>query len=333
MTIETASTNHAAPPFDGAVRLEHWGVIRARGEEAASFLHAQLSQDINSLTAHQARLAAYCSAKGRMLASFAVLCPQAGEYWLAGSADVLPATLKRLSMFVLRAKARLDDASAEIALVGLVGAAAQRLLDGATLPEAWSGMACQGGMLVRLPASRADDDTLVARYLWAGPTAQAAAIVADSPTLPLAAWQWLEVNSGVAMIVERTAEQFVPQMVNFELVGGVNFKKGCYPGQEVVARSQYLGKLKRRAVLVRSDHPLAAGQEVFAAEDPTQPCGMVVNAAPHPAGGYSALVETKLAALAGAGLRAGSADGPVLQPSIELPYPLPDGDASGSQPA
>lgn len=315
--------------LDGAVKLSHWGVIRAQGDDAATFLHGQLSQDVKTLSANQARLGAFCTAKGRMLASFAVICPQANQYWLACSTDVLPASLKRLSMFVMRAKAKLDDASAEIALVGLVGPSAQKLLGSTELAAAWNSVACQDGVLVRMPDSRVRDGEVganAARYLWAGPVAQADAIVAASAALPLDTWKWLEVTSGVATIVGGTVEQFVPQMVNFEIVGGVNFKKGCYPGQEIVARSQYLGKLKRRSVLAHADATINAGQEVFSSEDPGQPCGMVVNAAVNPAGGYSALVETKLAALAGAGLHIGSADGPLLRLG-ELPYSLPDDPA------
>jgi tRNA-modifying protein YgfZ len=110
-------------------------------------------------------------------------------------------------------------------------------------------------------------------------------------------------------------------MVNFELLGGVNFKKGCYPGQEIVARSQYLGKLKRRTTLASVAAPAQAGDEVFAAADPDQPCGMVVNGAPNGAGGADLLVEMKLAAIEQGDVHLGSAGGPLLrlQP---MPYPL-----------
>lgn len=320
--------NTSTIQLDGAVRLQHWGVIRAQGDDAATFLHGQLSQDIKNLATNQARLGALCTAKGRMLASFVAICPQPAQYWLACSADVLPTTLKRLSMFVLRAKVKLDDASTDVALIGLTGPSAQRWLEGAEL-TVWSSAARLDGVLTRLPDSRTDGAN-VPRYLWAGPAAQANAVLAACPALPLDHWKWLEVASGVASIVTPTVEQFVPQMVNFDLVGGVNFKKGCYPGQEIVARSQYLGKLKRRAVLTLADAAAAPGQEVFSTEDPGQPCGMVVNAAPHPAGGYSALVETKLAALDGAGLHLGAPDGPLLR-LVDLPYPLPSESAESAE--
>jgi tRNA-modifying protein YgfZ len=121
--------------------------------------------------------------------------------------------------------------------------------------------------------------------------------------------------------VAATADQFVPQMLNLELLGGVNFKKGCYPGQEVVARSQYRGTLKRRCYLMDSAAPVTAGMEVFHSDDPGQPAGMVVLAASSPQGAHAALVELKMVALQCGTLHAGSADGPLFSPAT-LPYPL-----------
>jgi folate-binding protein YgfZ len=132
----------------------------------------------------------------------------------------------------------------------------------------------------------------------------------------------LDVHSGVPLIVGATAEKFVPQMVNLELLGGVNFQKGCYPGQEVVARSQYRGTLKRRSFLFDSEAPALPGQEVFAGDDPTQPAGMVVNSASLAGRGNVALVELKLASLKGTGLHVGAPDGPQLRRGA-MPYPVP----------
>ncbi|HSI57828.1 MAG TPA: folate-binding protein [Ideonella sp.] len=322
--IAPASPELALPTgivFDGATRLPDWGLIRARGEDAASFLQGQLTNDLALLPEGRARLAGYCSAKGRLLASFVVWRASPGEFLLACSADVLPATLKRLSMFVLRARCKLSDASAELALWGLSGAAAETQL-GASAPAEALGVAHQGeAQVVRLPDALGQP-----RFLWAAPAAQAPAGLAE---LAPAAWRWLEVHSGVVRIVAATVEHFVPQMVNFELVGGVDFKKGCFPGQEVVARSQYRGTLKRRAVLLAGAVPLAEGQEVFHDQDPGQPAGTVALAASLPAGDgdrHLALVELKRAALGSGHLHLAAADGPLLSPRA-LPYPLPQDDA------
>ncbi len=321
---EAASTT-AAGSLQGATKLADWGLIRARGADAASFLHGQLTQDVAHLDAAHARLAGYCSAKGRLLASFVVWRADADSLLLACSADLLPATLKRLSMFVLRAQCKLSDASAELQLLGLVGEAATRWL-GAAAPAAIWGRADLGpAQVVRLPDAVVAR-VAIARYLWVAPADHPAPAADDLPALSAALWAWLEVQSGVPRIVAATSEQFVPQMVNLELLDGVNFQKGCYPGQEVVARSQYRGTLKRRSFLFEtvgaSATVPAPGQEVYASDDATQPAGRVVNAAPSPAGGFAALVELKLAALEASGLHLGAPDGLALR-RIDLPYLLP----------
>jgi hypothetical protein len=300
--------------LQGAMRLTDWGLIRAQGADVASFLHGQLTQDVQHLDLRHARLAGYCTAKGRLLASLVVWRSGADELLLACSADVLAATLKRLSMFVLRAKCKLSEAGPALGLHGLAGPAATQWL-GANAPAAvWHCSEGAGVQIVRLP-----DGAGLARYLLVAP------VDAPAPALPAMsadAWSWLEVNSGVARIVAPTVEQFVPQMVNFELVGGVNFQKGCYPGQEVVARSQYRGTIKRRAFVFESEAAAVPGQEVFHSADAGQPAGMVVNAASW-CGSHRALVEVKLAALEGGGLHLGAGDGPRLQLVAQQPYPMP----------
>ncbi len=308
--------------WGGVTRVSDLGVLLAEGADAASFLHGQFSQDMNGQAADQARLAAYCSAKGRMLASLLTLRPTPETFWLLTERDVLPGLLKRLSMFVLRAKAKLSDASPQLTVLGLVGQAAAGWLGAEAPTSTWAVQAHGGGHVVRLP-----DVLGAARWLWVGPQAQADAVTAALPSLADGAWDWLDVMSGVPRIDARTVDQFVPQMVNFEVIGGVNFQKGCYPGQEVVARSQYRGTTKRRAFLVHAQAPLTSGMEVFSADDPGQPAGMVISAAAIPGGpdgACSALAELKLAAV-NQPLKAGSADGAALTLG-ELPYALPAAD-------
>lgn len=293
----------------GVALLPRLGVIRAHGEEAAKFLHSQLTNDFSLLGLSEARLAGFCSAKGRLLASFIGFKRSHDEILLVCNADVLPATLKRLSMFVLRAKVKLSDASAEFLLRGLAGDAVP-----AALPAApWSKLDADGAQVVRLyPANG------TARALWVAPVGVEPP---PGPVLASADWDWLDVVAGVPLLSQPVVEAFVPQMVNMESVGGVNFKKGCYPGQEVVARSQFRGTLKRRAFPVQGDAPMAAGQEVFHDSDPSQPCGTVVAAAASPAGGWSAMVSMQTSAAEGGALHLGAADGPRLT-LLPLPYPL-----------
>jgi tRNA-modifying protein YgfZ len=305
--------------LDGAVPLTHLGLIRARGADAAKFLHSQLTSDFSMLGLSQVRLAGFCSAKGRLQASFIAWKLAHDDVLLACAASVLPATLKRLSMFVLRAQCKLSDASAEWCLTGRVGAAAEAVLGDAGV---WQQRSHDGRTVVRLP-----DAAGLARCMVLDPLDTPEA---DGPALPLDDWRWLEVQSGVAMIEAATVEQFVPQMLNFELVGGVDFQKGCYPGQEVVARSQYRGTLKRRSFLFDVDTVAVAGQEVFHGDDPAQPAGMVANSAPRPDGaGSSMLVEVKLAALSDGRLTLGAPGGPALRRAA-LPYTVPAESTAGA---
>jgi folate-binding protein YgfZ len=292
-------------PLHGVAPLPHLGVIRAQGADAASFLHGQLTQDFALLGTGEARLAAFCNAKGRMLASFIGFQRAPDEILLVCSRDLLAATLKRLSMFVLRAKAKLSDASAEFALYGIAGQTG----GGAPWTLARAGEAC------RVQLYPADGQQ---RALWVAP---ASAPVPEGPALATETWQWGEVRSGIATLTAPVAEAFVPQMLNYESVGGVNFKKGCYPGQEVVARSQFRGTLKRRAFIAHADAELAAGQEVFQAADPEQPAGLVAEAARSPQGGWDAIVSLQVSAADAGGLHAQRADGPALH-LLPLPYLL-----------
>ena len=264
-------------------------------------------------------LAGYCSPKGRLLASFVMWRSAPDEILLACSADLLAPTLKRLSMFVLRAKCKLTDASGKIALWGV--ALPGLMHDSAEHPvpaDAYATTAVAGGTAIRLP-----DAAGATRLLWAAP---ADATPPWAPTSSPDVWNWLEVQSGVPRIVASTVEAFVPQMINLELVGGVDFQKGCYPGQEIVARSQYRGTLKRRMVLAEGAAAGAAGAEVFAAADPGQPAGQVVLSAslPHPQGGarHAVLIEVKRALTEAGELHIGAIDGPVVHLRA-LPYEIP----------
>ena len=280
----------------GASRLTDLGVIRAHGADAATFLHGQLTVDIISLGLSEARLAGLCSAKGRLITTLIAWKSADGDILLALPVELLPTVLKRLSMFVMRAKCKLSDATAEVPLWGLVEAAN----DGAT----WS----REGDAIRLPPA---------------PGAALFLTLQPAPALPVLAaadWHWLSLQSGLPWITAATSEQFVPQMVNLELLGGVNFKKGCYPGQEIVARSQYRGTLKRRSYLYEADAAATSGQEVFHSDDPGQPAGMVLNVATRD-GRSLILAETKIAALATGSLHLGAADGPLLTPQ-PMPYDL-----------
>ena len=304
------SPHHPLPPagFHGACELPHLGVIEVSGSDAVSFLHNQLTHDLALVPADAVRFCAFCNAKGRMQATFVANVHAPDTVWLVCRRDVLAAVCKRLSMFVLRAKARLRDASDEMSLWGLVGG---------PLPSAWKKQTLMGGTAMGLYPAAGH-----ARALWVAPVGQSPVSDAHPAGLSLDAWMWGEVMAGVADVQAATAEAFVPQMLNHESVDGVSFKKGCYPGQEVVARSQFRGAIKRRA-FVLSGPAMQVGQVVFSSHEATQECGIIAQAAQSADGGGVAIACLQTAAVDASTLHLGQADGPLLQ-LLPLPYSLRD---------
>lgn len=295
------------------------GVIEVSGADATAFLQGQLTQDVALLGSDSARLAAYCNAKGRMLVSFIVLKPSAEQLLLLCARDSVAAMVKRLSMFVLRAKARVQDVTDRYRMIGLTGSAVDSVAPGLSGQPPWTRQDHGAAWVIQLYPGAG-----VARACWLAPLDTAAP--EGLHEVPLTYWHWLSVKSGIAMVGAATFEAFVPQMLNYESVGGVSFKKGCYPGQEVVARSQFRGSIKRRAYLVHADAPLATGQEVFHDSDPQQACGMIAAAAPAPDGrGFDAIVSMQVSAASppepGHLRAAHPSTGPILS-LLTLPYAL-----------
>ena len=304
--------------------LTDLGLIAFEGDDAANFLHNQLTNDVEHLGLDEARLAGYCTPKGRLLASF-LMWRNAGTIVLELARDIQPSIQKRLQMFVMRAKAKSTDITESNAIIGLGGDAVGTALASwfPLLPAApYAKVENAAGTLIRLANAGA-----MARYQWiTTPETAIAAWPQLKTTLHQAGteqWRLTEILAAVPHITLATQEKFVPQMVNLEAIGGVNFRKGCYPGQEIVARSQYLGKLKRRTMPASvSAAEVTAGMEVFAAGDQEQPCGMIVNAARDQTGLFHCLVEIKTATLDSDTVHLG-AQGPVLH-FTALPYALPD---------
>ena len=275
----------AAASSTVVVPLMHLSLIEADGEDTQAFLHGQLTSDIKHLKTGDAQHAAWCSAKGRMLASFVVCQPTPEHYALLLSADLREAIQKRLQMFVLRAKVKLK--TSEHLLVGLSGPSAANLVQqaGLAVPETLLTTTLSEDTLVlqleaerfvlALPANKAQD-------FWA---------LATKNAIPagLEAWRWLDVKAAFPVISAATKEEFVPQMADFEKMGGVSFHKGCYPGQEIVARTQYLGKVKRHLYRVSCATALNAGDELHSPDNPDLSAGKLVSAAPALEGGFVGL--------------------------------------------
>jgi folate-binding protein YgfZ len=268
------------------VPLTHLGLIECAGDDAKSFLHNQLTSDINHLGAEQAQHSAWCTAKGRMLASF--LAWRNGDaYHLALASELAAPVQKRFQMFVLRAKVNVADLSVTHVLLGLSGPQAGDALAAANLPlpaAPLSTVTAGGNRVIRLDADRV---IIAAPAENADEIWRQLASIARPAGVP--AWRWLDVRTGLPLVTGATREEFVPQMADFEKIGGVSFHKGCYPGQEVVARTQYLGKVKRHLYRLVSATTLQAGDDLHSPENPDQACGKVVTSAPSPAGGFEAL--------------------------------------------
>lgn len=287
------------------------------GPDAAAFLHSQLSTDVEGMAVGAATWTSYNSPKGRMLAT-ALLWRRGQEAFVAYvAADLAEALRKRLAMFVLRSKVAVTDRAAGRILLGVAGPDARGAVEAAfgSAPEHGRGHAGDDADIVATPDGR---------YLVDAPAASpgAARMRLSSDSADASFWDWLGVRAGIPQITRATQDLFVPQTTNFDLVGGINFRKGCYPGQEIVARMQYLGRLKERLFAFHVDGaPPAAGSRVHG-QPASDAVGTVVNAAPSPTGGSDLVAVVSWSAVEAGGLRAGGPDGPAMTP-LDLPYTVP----------
>jgi len=294
--------------------LSHLGLIAVRGDDAVTFLQGQLTNDVRAVSDTHSQLSSHCSPKGRMLALFRVL--------RLGDAIVLQLprervadTLKRLRLFVMRAKVTLEDQSDGPIRIGVAGSGAVGALAalGLALPELDNALAVTDEVTVlRLPAP-------VPRFELIGPFERLAplwdALTPNSVMGDTDAWALLDIRAGIPTVYNTTVETFVPQMVNMQLIDGVSFDKGCYVGQEVVARMRYLGTLKRRMYLaeVESLTPPQPGDAINAPGSTSeQGAGRVVDARPLGAGRYALLVVVETAAAEAGDARLGTT-GSLLQ--------------------
>ncbi|AUH52123.1 hypothetical protein CXB49_15500 [Chromobacterium sp. ATCC 53434] len=295
--------------------LDNYAVIRVEGDDAETFLQGQLSSDIRDVKDGRAQYSTYSTAKGRMLASF-LIWQQQNAYYLMVSIDVAQAIAKRLAMFVLRSKVKVSLVE-DCSLLGLSGPRVEQILQ-RYFPdvESW----------LELQQQASGDASLVKLrqgvYLLAGAGALPKDIAAADEWQAVApeVWALHDIEAGVAWVTLATQEQFVPQMANMELIGAVNFKKGCYPGQEIVARSQYLGKMKRRMFKVQFAQPLLAGCKLYSPQLPAQSVGMLAAVCQVDEERYLGLAVVQSQTWSD-GVFADEGHTIALQ-ALELPYPL-----------
>ena len=320
---DAAAELHATARSTVLCDLSQFGTLRVAGEEAQSFLQNMLSNDTREVDAVRAQLSSLNTPKGRMVASM-LIWRNGNDYMLQLPRALCEPMRKKLSMYVLRAKVKISDASDEIVSLGLSGENAQEILRK------------QFGELPQLPFGFIDTEQ-AGVLKFSDTRFQVSTTAQYAPTLWQAlsqhaqpvggvCWDWLNIRAGIPVILPQTQEQFVPQMANFELLGGVNFKKGCYPGQEIVARMQYLGKAKRRMYLVHLDSSEAPqpGDELFSADIEGQASGMIANVSPAPGGGYDMLAVVQTSSRESQTVHWKSTQGGALQ-FLPPPYPLPQG--------
>lgn len=303
--------------------LSQFGTLCVSGEEAQSFLQNLLSNDIREVGVVRAQFSSFNSPKGRMLAS--MLIWRNGDGYLLQLPRVLCESMrKKLGMYVLRAKVKISDASDEIVSLGLSGENAQEVLKeqfGELPQQPFAFTDNEQAGVLKFSDTRFQVSTAAqyAPMLWQ-------TLSQHAQPVGSVCWDWLNIRAGIPVILPQTQEQFVPQMVNFELIGGVSFTKGCYPGQEIVARMQYLGKLKRRMYLAHLDSSEAPrpGDELFSADLEGQASGMLANVSPAPGGGYDVLAVVQAASRESQTMHWKSPQGEALQ-FLPLPYPLLQG--------
>lgn len=295
-----------------AVSEIHWckitssGLLQFDGPDAQAFLQGQLTSNVAALTASNIQYSGYCTPKGRLLACL-LLWQESGAYRMMLPRELAEPIRKRLSMYILRAKVKAADISGEHVLFGVAGDDAASVV--ATVAS--------GVCALKLPESR---------YLLVADTSAAGAIeyalLKHAAASPESWWSGLDIAAGIPSVVTATQEQFVPQTVNFDDIGAVSFDKGCYPGQEIVARAHYLGKVKQRMVRARivSQQPPSAGDKLYSAAFGDQASGMIVSAVSVDAGTHEALAVVQTADSAdGADVHHLSPDGPLLR-MLPLPY-------------
>ena len=302
--------------------LSHLNLIQFAGEDAQSFLQGQLSNDVRQLDGATTQYTSFNSPKGRMLANGLLWQSAPNTYYLQLPDSLRETIQKRLSMFVMRSKVKVSDVSASWVKLGVGGKGAAAVLTNilGALPATVHGLVKGAfGSLMYLPG-----DT----YMLLLHPEQAMAfwekLLQQAKPVSAVHWEAQLLRAGIPTILPATQEQFVAQMLNYELIGGVNFKKGCYPGQEIVARTQYLGKPKRRMYLahIESGDTPQAGDELYSVDLPDQATGMIVNAAPAANGGFDVLAVMQISSAGSQVLHLKSVQGSPLALQA-LPYVVP----------
>lgn len=307
--------------------LPDLAVFQATGTDAISFMQSQITNDIESSRHDQSKLAGYCTAQGRLLATMVLQkqppVPNTDPAILGLIKQDLSATLlKRLSMFILRAKVKLSMSDLKVFGVYVTDHQIDTFqkLVGHPLPlNAWDAFSTQSGNWICAPT------TVGHRWWWIAHPAQIEKnqnLIKSLTNKCASDWHVRDIQAGLPWIELATQDVFIPQTLNLDLIEGVSFTKGCYPGQEIVARSHYRGTLKKRMVLGQIDDliNLKPGVDIFERNHPDQPCGRIINVA-GASNKTHILFECTFEAMDRNQLVVASAEGPAIK-LAPLPYEI-----------
>jgi len=318
-TCFTDGTNNAeCQKFD----LSFLGVIRISGEDRESFLQGQLTSDTRNISAQLSQLSSYCTPKGRMIASMRII-EHKQDWFMVLPASRLPVVLKRLQMFVMRSKVTLTDASEDFVCLGAKGSCLDTL--SSSLPAEVHGTETIDGLSI-IKVDNSENRYMLLVNINEAPSLWDSIDAAASDT---SVWRLLDIEAGIPTVFEETADAFIPQMTNLQVLDAVSFTKGCYTGQEVVARMQYLGKLKRRMLPVSftSDKDYPRGSELFSkASSSGQGAGKLVDVVKTGENTYKALAVVELASLENGDLQIENESGPIVK-AEKLPYEFEPADS------
>ena len=308
--------------------LSHYALIEASGDDVVDFLQGQLTHDIKLVTSEIGQLSAYCNPKGRILANFRIF-KRNEHYFLRLRSDIIDATLKRLRMFVMRSKVDLENSSDQLARMGIAGLNATSKLSNIfkSLPENSDEYLTENEITTiklagTLPRYEIHGPIEKIKILWEK-------LQTDATLVGQNSWNLLTIRAGIPEIVSETVEAFVPQMVNLQAINSLSFTKGCYPGQEVVARMHYLGKLKRRLFIgsAESETLPISGESIMTNDKNEQKVGQIVTSSWSGDKNIEFLAVLQIEKAEKETLHIGSSAGPTIQ-LIDLPYTLENEEKS-----
>ena len=315
--LASPEESDTTPGGEAVGRLDFLTVLRVSGDDALPWLQGQLTADIAKVDARTSCLAAWCSPRGRVLAVFRLLADTPGGYRLVCERWFADSLLARLRMFIMRSDVRIDDAGDALGAAGITGTASARVLPDriarwAETAEVDDAAGFEDMTIARVPGTHR-------RFIVTGPVARVAAVAssgADEEARQASprAWRLADIRTGVVRITAPTSDAFLPQMLNLDHLGAVSFEKGCYVGQEIVARAQHLGRVKRRAYVGRTAANAAVGDPIVDdAQIGAPKVGEVVSAESSPDGGGVACVVLGTASAHSPGLCVGHSDGPPIR--------------------